>query len=174
MQYQLAVISASILSAGIATIIQAKGIGRVGLKVACIMGTDFIFVSPLISVGSVLALQVIIGATILGNDGVGVRVVEKIKEEVKDISDDIDVIIGETDYLYWLNQIEKDDTIVIIDSTYLDINPGYVSYFDLKDCNRFIKYFNSQHEPNLVKSILIENLNVKGYLIGIEIGKGDL
>ena len=114
-----------------------------------------------------------IGNILLGDDGVGVRVVEKIKEEIKNISEDIDVIIGETDYLYCLNQIEEDDTIVIIDSTYLDINPGYVSYFDLKGCNKFIKYFNSQHESNLVKSILIENLNVKGYLIGIEIGEVD-
>lgn len=61
-----AVISASILAAGIATIIQARGVGRVGSKVACIMGTDFTFVSPSISVGSVLGLPGIIGATILG------------------------------------------------------------------------------------------------------------
>lgn len=61
-----AVISASILAAGIATIIQARGIGKVGSKVACIMGTDFTFVSPSISVGSVLGLPGIIGATILG------------------------------------------------------------------------------------------------------------
>lgn len=61
-----AVISASILAAGIATIIQAKGVGRVGSRVACIMGTDFTFVSPSISVGSVLGLPGIIGATILG------------------------------------------------------------------------------------------------------------
>ena len=57
-----AVISASILAAGIATIIQARGVGRVGSKVACIMGTDFTFVSPSISVGSVLGLPGIIGS----------------------------------------------------------------------------------------------------------------
>ena len=61
-----AVISASILAAGIATIIQARGVGKVGSKVACIMGTDFTFVSPSISVGSSLGLPGIIGATILG------------------------------------------------------------------------------------------------------------
>lgn len=60
------VISASILAAGIATIIQARGVGKVGSRVACIMGTDFTFVSPSISVGSVLGLPGIIGATILG------------------------------------------------------------------------------------------------------------
>ena len=34
-----------------------------------------------------------IGNILLGDDGVGVRVVEKIKEEIKNISEDIDVII---------------------------------------------------------------------------------
>lgn len=43
-----ALMSATILAAGIATFIQAKGIGPVGSRVACIMGTDFTFVSPAI------------------------------------------------------------------------------------------------------------------------------
>ncbi|MCI2779586.1 uracil-xanthine permease family protein [Clostridium perfringens] len=62
-----ALISASILGSGLATIIQAKGVRKVGARVACIMGTDFTFVSPAISVGSVLGLPGIIGATILGS-----------------------------------------------------------------------------------------------------------
>lgn len=62
-----ALISASILGSGLATIIQAKGVGKVGARVSCIMGTDFTFVSPAISVGSVLGLPGIIGATILGS-----------------------------------------------------------------------------------------------------------
>lgn len=62
-----ALISASILGSGLATIIQAKGVFKVGARVACIMGTDFTFVSPAISVGSVLGLPGIIGATILGS-----------------------------------------------------------------------------------------------------------
>ena len=59
-------ISATILASGLATIIQGRGVGKIGSKVACIMGTDFTFVSPSISVGSVLGLPGIIGATILG------------------------------------------------------------------------------------------------------------
>ena len=61
-----ALMSATILAAGIATFIQAKGIGPVGSRVACIMGTDFTFVSPAISVGSIAGLPGILGATILG------------------------------------------------------------------------------------------------------------
>lgn len=62
-----AVLSATILASGIATIIQSKGIGRIGARVPCIMGTDFTFVSPAITVGSVAGLPGIIGATILGS-----------------------------------------------------------------------------------------------------------
>ena len=62
-----ALISAVILTGGIATIIQSRGVGPMGAKVACIMGTDFTFAAPAISVGSVLGLPGIIGATILGS-----------------------------------------------------------------------------------------------------------
>lgn len=61
------VISASILAAGIATVIQSKGVSKVGARVPCIMGTDFTFVSPAITVGSVAGMPGIVGATILGS-----------------------------------------------------------------------------------------------------------
>ncbi|MGL5314424.1 MAG: solute carrier family 23 protein [Peptostreptococcaceae bacterium] len=47
-------VSASIFVAGIATIIQARGVGKVGSRLPCIMGTDFTFVGPSIAVGSSL------------------------------------------------------------------------------------------------------------------------
>lgn len=59
-------ISAAILAAGIATFIQSKGIGPIGARVACIMGTDFTFVAPAIVVGSKYGLAGIFGGTILG------------------------------------------------------------------------------------------------------------
>ena len=60
-------ISAAILAAGIATLIQSKGAGPVGAKVATIMGTDFTFVAPSIAVGSSFGLAGIFGAVILGS-----------------------------------------------------------------------------------------------------------
>lgn len=62
-----AVLAASILASGIATIIQSKGIGPAGARVPCIMGTDFTFVAPSIAVGGVAGLPGIIGATIMGS-----------------------------------------------------------------------------------------------------------
>ncbi|MCT8975937.1 purine permease [Clostridium sp. CX1] len=62
-----ALISSSILMAGVATFIQSRGIGPVGARVACVMGTDFTFVAPAIVVGSKFGLAGIFGATILGS-----------------------------------------------------------------------------------------------------------
>ncbi|ADK14577.1 MULTISPECIES: nucleobase:cation symporter-2 family protein [Clostridium] len=61
-----ALISAAILVAGIATFIQSRGIGPVGARVACIMGTDITFVAPAVAVGKKFGLSGIFGATILG------------------------------------------------------------------------------------------------------------
>jgi NCS2 family nucleobase:cation symporter-2 len=60
-------VSAAIFAAGIATFIQARGIGPVGARVPCVMGTDFTFVGPSIAVGSALGLPGIFGATIMGS-----------------------------------------------------------------------------------------------------------
>lgn len=57
-------VSATIFASGITTIIQSKGIGPVGSRVAGMMGTDFTFVNPSISVGAKLGVAGIVGATI--------------------------------------------------------------------------------------------------------------
>ena len=60
-------VSAALFAAGIATFIQAKGVGPVGSKLPCVMGTDFTFVGPSIAVGSVFGLPGMFGATIMGS-----------------------------------------------------------------------------------------------------------
>lgn len=60
-------VSAALFAAGIATYIQAKGVGPVGAKLPCIMGTDFTFVGPSIAVGATMGLPGIFGATIMGS-----------------------------------------------------------------------------------------------------------
>lgn len=60
-------VSAAIFMAGVTTFIQSRGIGKIGARVPCIMGTDFTFVGPSIAVGSVLGLPGIFGATVIGS-----------------------------------------------------------------------------------------------------------
>ena len=60
-------VSSTIFVAGLATIIQARGIYKIGAKLPCIMGTSFTFVGPAITVGTSMGLAGIFGATILGS-----------------------------------------------------------------------------------------------------------
>ena len=60
-------VSATIFASGITTVIQSRGLGPIGSRVSGMMGTDFTFVNPSISVGSKLGIAGIVGATILGS-----------------------------------------------------------------------------------------------------------
>lgn len=64
-------VSATILVSGIATFIQARGVGPIGGQLPVVMGTDFTFVAPSIAVGAAggmgLGIAGIVGATILGS-----------------------------------------------------------------------------------------------------------
>lgn len=61
------IISMTLFVSGIATIIQAVGIGPVGGKIPMVMGTDFTFVGPGIAVASTLGLPGYFGATFFGS-----------------------------------------------------------------------------------------------------------
>ncbi|HFI0463130.1 TPA: uracil-xanthine permease family protein [Streptococcus suis] len=60
-------VSATIFASGITTVIQSKGVGPVGSRVAGMMGTDFTFVNPSIAVGAKFGVAGIITATITGS-----------------------------------------------------------------------------------------------------------
>jgi len=60
-------ISCTIFSAGIATCIQSFGVWKIGARMPVVMGTDFTFVGPSISVGKSFGLAGIFTATILGS-----------------------------------------------------------------------------------------------------------
>ncbi|AUW97333.1 nucleobase:cation symporter-2 family protein [Streptococcus pluranimalium] len=60
-------VSASIFVAGIATMLQSKGLGPIGSRVSGMMGTDFTFANPAISVGSRFGIAGIVGATVAGS-----------------------------------------------------------------------------------------------------------
>ncbi len=59
-------VQGSILVSGIGTVVQAIGVGFVGARLPIVMGTAFVFIAPMISVGESLGLQAIMGAIIVG------------------------------------------------------------------------------------------------------------
>lgn len=114
-----------------------------------------------------------IGNILLCDDGIGVRVAENLKEDIEALSDDIEVIIGETNAIYCINNIEYDDKIIVIDSTYFMTRPGMMVVKSLDECDEFTNYDYSLHEESLLTLLRKEKRDVKGYLIGIEISHID-
>lgn len=60
-------VSATLFVSGLTTFIQAKGIGPIGSRLPCIMGTDFTFVGPGIAVASAFGLPGYFGAATAGS-----------------------------------------------------------------------------------------------------------
>lgn len=110
-----------------------------------------------------------IGNILLCDDGIGVRVAEKINDSLRNINADIEVIIGETDYQYCLEEINDDDLVIIIDSTYLMKEPGTVTVRTLGSCDEFLGEIYTGHDISLLKAIRLEKPDIKVFFIGIEI-----
>ena len=60
-------VSATLFVSGIVTIMQTRGLGPIGARIPVVMGTDFTFVGPCISVGSAMGLPAVFGATVAGS-----------------------------------------------------------------------------------------------------------
>lgn len=101
------------------------------------------------------------------DDGIGVYLVERLKQE--NSFQKMEFIIGETDYLFCLLEIDPDDTVIIIDSTYFNLSPGTVTVHNLKKQQSFAKPLMSGHELNLIEILHLEFETISAFLIGVEV-----
>lgn len=60
-------INAALLGSGLVTLIQCKGIGPIGIRLPCVMGTSFAFVGAAISVGIEHGIPGILGSSLAGS-----------------------------------------------------------------------------------------------------------
>ncbi len=112
-----------------------------------------------------------IGNIILGDDGIGVKVMEFIGAQLESYNKEVKVLIVGIDYIYCLNEINKEDTVILVDSTYFGIEPGRVSVLNLKECDKFISPCRDMHSENLLRVLREEYREISGYLVGIEVEK---
>lgn len=112
---------------------------------------------------------VAIGNRIMGDDGIGIKVLEEISQELE--KEKIDVIFGETDIDYGLSKIDDGDMLFVIDSTYFNIAPGTVTFTPIEEAIKRQGQIYSQHQPSLIYLLKIYKKSVKGYIVGIEVEK---
>ncbi|MEC5159424.1 MULTISPECIES: uracil-xanthine permease family protein [unclassified Janthinobacterium] len=63
----IALINAALLGSGVVTFLQCKGVGPVGIRLPCVMGTSFAFVGAAISVGIEHGVPGIMGSSLAGS-----------------------------------------------------------------------------------------------------------
>lgn len=103
----------------------------------------------------------------MGDDGVAIKIAEKLTEEIK--LTEIDIIIGETDIDYCISNINNNDYLFILDATYFGIEPGAITVIPLDKPHLYLKHSFTQHDLNLIKLLTMSEKKVFGYIIGIEI-----
>lgn len=113
-----------------------------------------------------------IGNTVMGDDGIGIKVAEVLSPRL--IHEHIELVFGETDNDYTLSKIENGDLLFIIDSTFFNTNPGTITYIPISEVVGQCREVYSQHQPSLIYFINTYGIEVNGYLIGIEVEKIDL
>lgn len=111
-------------------------------------------------------LVVGIGSRIMMDDGIGIYLVEDLKQHI--INPNIEFILGETDIDYCLSEISKCNHIVIADAYLSDKDPGKVTVIrlcDLKRRNNISCSLHGMHFLNMFK--YLQNVP-EGIFIGIE------
>lgn len=63
----VALVNAALLGSGVVTIVQCRGVGPVGIRLPCVMGTSFAFVGAGISVGLEHGVAGILGSSLVGS-----------------------------------------------------------------------------------------------------------
>ncbi|QBE65873.1 uracil-xanthine permease family protein [Pseudoduganella lutea] len=63
----VALVNASLMGSGVITIIQCKGLGPLGIRLPCVMGTGFSFVGAALAIGHEHGVAGILGSTLAGS-----------------------------------------------------------------------------------------------------------
>ncbi len=112
-----------------------------------------------------------IGNRLLQDDAIGVLMVEQLNETFS--LPNVEYIIGETDYIYCLNEIDESDVVIIIDGSYFNTTPGTVTCQTLQTAAKQRTCLATPHELNLIQTLQQECPTREAYVIGIEISSVD-
>lgn len=101
-----------------------------------------------------------IGNTLLGDDGVGVHVVDVLRHQHPP-PDDLELLDGGTLSFTLVPAIEKADHLIVIDAARLGSSPGTVRMYEGEAMDRFIAKNKSAsvHEVNLLDLLAIARLS---------------
>lgn len=108
-----------------------------------------------------------LGNILMGDDGVAIEVAQYLMKNIN--CSNIEILIGETDVDYCIENINEEDFLIILDATYMGYHVGELSLINLESIKEDTLLKESQHNLNLLDLLSIYNKNNKGYFIGIKV-----
>ncbi|MFN3135240.1 MAG: HyaD/HybD family hydrogenase maturation endopeptidase [Candidatus Kryptonium sp.] len=117
-----------------------------------------------------------IGNPLLGDDGFGVEVVKKLKEEIGE-SPDVEIIDGGSLGIYLLPYLEDKTHLIVVDVVNFGGKPGEIVKFELSKIPAFIGLKVSEHQITFHEVIALMNLleikPVESVLIGVQLKRNE-
>ena len=110
-----------------------------------------------------------IGNRLMMDDGIAIAVLENLKDRLMTL--DMEVTILETDIQFCFQRLNEDDFIIILDAVYSGREAGSISLCKLTEAIRSYGETSFQHDMSIFDLIQRYTKSIRGYLIGIEIGK---
>lgn len=100
-----------------------------------------------------------LGNTLLGDEGIGVRVVQSLEEQYPNLSN-VRFLDGGTLSFTLAGYIEEADNLIIIDAAQLHDAPGKISVYEGDDMDRFVtgNRNKSVHEVNITDILALSHL----------------
>ncbi|MGR8931979.1 MAG: HyaD/HybD family hydrogenase maturation endopeptidase [Gammaproteobacteria bacterium] len=114
-----------------------------------------------------------LGNVLLGDEGIGVHVVQSMQETHKAL-DNVTFLDGGTLSFTLAGYIEQADNLIIVDAAQLNEAPGIISVFEGDDMDRFINKnrHKSVHEVNITDILALSHLTgdlpTRRALVGIQ------
>ena len=114
-----------------------------------------------------------LGNTLLGDEGVGVHVIQNLQKDYADL-DGVTFLDGGTLSFTLAGYIEETDNLIIIDAAQLNSSPGVISVYEGEDMDQFVtgNRNKSVHEVNITDILalahLTDHLPERRALIGIQ------
>jgi len=109
-----------------------------------------------------------IGNRLMKDDGIAIAVTEDLKNRID--KGNMEVIIGETDFCFYMSKIKDQDYVIIIDAFYSGSIPGSITLLPIGEVigNNNKPYF--QHDMGF-SELTKYYPKIEGYLIGIEVAE---
>lgn len=103
------------------------------------------------------------------DDGIGVKVLESLKDKLEAMG--TQVIIAETDTLFCFSRLSDDDYVIILDAAYSNRAAGSIHCCTLKEAANTCSEGGSLHDMGILDLIRLYSSPLRGCFIGIEISE---